>query len=103
VWVSRARPTLPNPLQGTERFTVGITIQWYSVLNSARTPAILVQVFNDFPPSLQSNSRIVSGLGHDHFQANSVQCNYVKWALESANPDRHQNNRIALCKIVWSL
>jgi hypothetical protein len=50
----------------------GKAIEFYSVRNSAGIPTILIEVFRDFPQSLEANPEIIPRSGHNRFLPNPL-------------------------------
>jgi hypothetical protein len=61
----------------TEQVSVAVAlltrIQELFDLILSRTPAVLIDIFHDFPLSLQANVEIIPRIGHDNFHTNSSQ------------------------------
>jgi hypothetical protein len=65
-WLLRAK-------EGEKRKPSRLVFDRLSVLISAETPAVLIQICRNFPESLNRNARAMLPLGHDHCLPNPFQ------------------------------
>lgn len=59
----------------TERVSVAVAFLT-RIQELLRTPAVLIDVFRDFPQSLQADVEIIPRIGHDNFCTNFFQLIY---------------------------